>query len=107
MPRNLPPFTIATLTFALEKRYETRRGENQHTKESGSVRIRTKADRDTTKERLRKAAKAAGMSHGNYAKCKFIDKHADEMIKECRYKKSKSNTPKKVDRSDVGAKQIP
>ena len=71
--RNLPSFTKATLTFALEKRYETRRGANQYTKESGSITHVTEADWPT-----RKASKAAGMSHNTYAKCKFIDKHADE-----------------------------
>ena len=76
--RNLPLFTRGTLVFELEKRMETRRGENQHTKESGSVRNLTEANRDPEKEPLRKAAKASGMSHDSYAKCKFIDKHATE-----------------------------
>lgn len=37
--RNLPLFTRGVLVFELEKRMNTRRGENQYTKESGSRRI--------------------------------------------------------------------
>lgn len=92
--RNLPSFTRATLTFELEKRYKTRRGANQYTKESGSVRIRTEANRDTSKEALRKSAKAAGMGHDTYARCKFIDKHADEKTKEDLHKNIR--TPNEV-----------
>lgn len=44
--RNLPSFTRATLTFELEKRLKTRRGENQYTKEGGSVPCGTEADRN-------------------------------------------------------------
>ena len=88
--RNLPSFTRATLTFELEKRYKTKRGENQYTKESGSVRIRTEAPRGTNKEPLRKAARAAGMGHDTYARCKFIDEHADEKTKEALHKGEKT-----------------
>jgi len=91
--RNLPSFTRATLTFALEKRYETRRGENQYTKESGSPPCGGEADRTLDKrnnEANRKAAKAAGMGHNTYAKCKFIDKHADEKTKEDLHKRIKT-----------------
>ena len=87
--RNLPSFTRATLTFELEKRYETRRGENQYTKESGSVRIRTEA-KDTKEWATRKAAKAADMGHDTYCRCKFIDKHADEKTKEDLHKRKKT-----------------
>lgn len=80
--RNLPPFTRATLTFALEKRYETKRDENQHTKESGSPPYGGEADRNRGDEANRKAAKAAGMGHNTYAKCKFIDKNGTEEVKE-------------------------
>ena len=73
---------------------ETRRGENQHTKESGSVRNLTEANRDPEKEPLRKAAKASGMSHDSYAKCKFIDKHASEEDK------------KKLHKGEVSTNQV-
>ena len=75
--RNLPLFTRGVLVFELEKRMNTRRGENQYTKESGSVRNLTEAQ-DPKDWATRKAAKASGMSHDSYAKCKFIDKHATE-----------------------------
>lgn len=80
--RNLPSFTRATLTFALEERYETRRGGNQYTKESGSPTHVGEADRNRDDEANRKAAKSAGMSHNTYAKCKFIDKHGTEEQKQ-------------------------
>ena len=95
--RNLPSFTRATLTFALEKRYETRRGENQYTKESGSpphggeAKLPRNKDKRNNEARS-KAAKAAGMGHNTYAKCKFIDKHADEKTKEELHKGIKTNT---------------
>ena len=75
--RNLQPYTRATLTFELEKRIENRRGENQYTKERGSVRYQTEA-KETANWPTRKAAKAAGLGHDTYSKCKFIAKHADE-----------------------------
>ena len=80
--RNLPLFTRGVLVFELEKRMNTRRGENQYTKESGSRRILREADRDREEEARTKAANTAGMSHDSYAKCKFIDKHATEEDKQ-------------------------
>lgn len=80
--RNLPLFTRGTLVFELERRMNTRRGENQHTKENGSLRNKSEADRDREEEPFNKAAKAAGMGHDSYAKCKFIDKHATEEEKQ-------------------------
>ena len=77
--RNLPPFTRATLTFGLEKRYETRRGENQHTKESGSVRYRTEAEKDKEKP-TRKAAKAAGMGHDTLSRIAKIEERLNLVI---------------------------
>ena len=88
--RNLPSFTRATLTFALEKRYETRRGERTdlQNKDLTSRRIRREANREN--EARTKAAKAAGMGHDTYARCKFIDKHADEKTKEALHKRLKT-----------------
>ena len=102
--RNLPSFTRATLTFVLEKRFKRRHG-NRHTCKEipRTLPHGTEADRDTTKEPFRKAAKAAGMSHDTYAKCKFIDKYATEKTKEESYSYAK---PKKVDRYNVGAKLL-
>ena len=94
--RNLPPFTRATLVFELEKRYKTRRGERTDLQNKGSTSVPhgTEANRDPEKEPLRKAARAAGMGHNTYAKCKFIDKHADKKVKEDLHKNIK--TPNEV-----------
>lgn len=78
--RNLPIFTLAVIGFEIEKREESRRGNNQYTEheeESGSVRCLTEAQ-DSKNWPTRKAAKASGMSHDTYAKCKYIDKHANK-----------------------------
>ena len=80
--RNIPLFTRGTLVFELERRMNKRRGENQHTKESGSLRNQSEADRKRENEPFNKAAKSAGMGHDSYAKCKFIDKHATEEDKQ-------------------------
>lgn len=76
--RNLQPYTRATLTFELEKRLKTRRGENQYTKESGSRPYGREADRNRDHEARTKAAKAAGMGHNTYAKCKYISQNGSK-----------------------------
>ena len=77
--RNLQSYTRATLNFELEKReaLKSKRGERTDLKNKDltSVSCGTEVPRDTTKEPLRKAAKAAGIGHNTYAKCKFIHKH--------------------------------
>lgn len=85
--RNLRTYTQGTLVFELEKRYETRRGENQYTKEKGGSRpCGREADRDRDNEPRTKASKFVGMGHTTYAKCKFIDKHADDKTKQALHK---------------------
>ena len=77
--RNLPLFTRATLNFALEKRFKKKYGNRHSCKENSRERTYVReADREREEEPFNKAAKAAGMSHDSYAKCKFIDKHATE-----------------------------
>jgi len=95
--RNLPSFTRAILTFALEKRYETRRGKRPdlQNKDLTSLpcgsEVKIIRDKDKrNKEAFNKAAKAADMGHNTYAKCKFIDKHADAKTKEDLHKRRKT-----------------
>jgi len=92
--RNLPTFTRATLTFALEKRYSRRYG-NRHCKENPRMPpYGGEVNRNRDDEANRKAAKSAGMGHNTYAKCKFIDKHGTEEQKQDLHRKK--TTPNEV-----------
>lgn len=89
--RNLPLFTIGTLVFELEKRFNRRHG-NRHTCKEvpRTLRNQSEVDRDREEEPRTKAANTAGMSHDSYAKCKFIDKHATGETKQKLHKEEVS-----------------
>lgn len=91
--RNVAPYRSTEIWMEIERRMERKYG-NRYTKEEEERVFNTTDVEEKCKENprittnvvnqeepVRKAAKASGVSHNTYSKCKYISKHADEETK--------------------------